>query len=259
MAVVGLLMGYGPDENPMMANPSAFMLVNVIAVFPLLVWGWWRSGERPLDTLGLKAFPWGVIPAIVPLGIGAALLMSELDNLIRWLLPGIPSLFGDIFQDLFDRPLLGLLVVVVMAPLTEEPLFRGVILRGLLRRHGPWASSIVCSLLFGLIHINPPQVIAASLLGLLLAAVYLNTRSLWPCVALHAVVNAVPLAAFGLVPDEIEIQGLTTPPEAGVFHPPWLDALAIMLFVLGLVGFWAATRKVPSNDTVATHEGPDND
>jgi len=224
-------------------EPDILMLVNVAAVFPLLVWGWWRSGQRVRQAFGLRAFRWAAIPALVPLGIGAALIASELDNLLRQMIP-LEDEFREIFESLMSSPFWAFFVLVVSVPLTEEALFRGVVLRGLLRRHGPWASSFASALLFGLVHVYPAQIMPAFLLGLLLAGIHLRTGSLWPCVWMHAVINALFLVAHLLVP--YEIQGLTTPPEAGVFQPLWLDAFAAVLFAAGAAVFFRVTRGASS-------------
>ena len=244
--VFGFALGHSWHENPMLERPELFLAANVFAVFPLLVWGWWRSGQTVRDALGLLPFGWAALAVLVPLGIGTSVLLSELDNLVRWLFPQMPTLFLDVFETLFSAPLLGFLFVVVMAPFTEEFLFRGVVLRGLLRRHGPWGACVVSALLFGLINLNPPQIIAGSLVGLVLAAVHLKTGSVWPCVWLHAVFNAVPVAAFSLFPHEI--QGFTSAPEPGVFQPLWLNALGVVLFAIGAMVFILPEHTVKDAD-----------
>jgi membrane protease YdiL (CAAX protease family) len=44
------------------------------------------------------------------------------------------------------------LAIVVLAPLTEELLFRGVLLRSLLRKISPFAAVLVTAVVFGLVH-----------------------------------------------------------------------------------------------------------
>jgi uncharacterized protein len=238
MAMQGFL-GW-PQKDFVWKEPHALMLLNVFAVFPLLVWGWWRSGQRVREAFGLRTFPWATLLAIVPLSIGAALIVSEMDNVLRQLIP-LRNELAEIFESLSSSPLLAFFMLVIMAPITEEALFRGVVLRGLLRRHGPWASSVVSALLFGFVHVYPAQVMPAFLLGLLLATIHLRTGSLWPCMWTHAIVNALFLVAHMLIP--YEIPGLTSPPEAGLFQPLWLDALAVALFGLGVAWFFLVTRR----------------
>lgn len=53
--------------------------------------------------------------------------------------------------------------MVIAAPILEELIFRGIILKGLLKNYSPLKSILISSLLFGLIHLNPWQFIGASI------------------------------------------------------------------------------------------------
>ena len=64
-------------------------------------------------------------------------------------------------------------------------MFRGVILRGFLARYKPVTAILVSSLLFGLLHMNPYQFVAAMILGVIFAWLVLRTGSLWPSVFGH--------------------------------------------------------------------------
>ena len=78
---------------------------------------------------------------------------------------------------------------VIMAPIFEEWLCRGMVLRGLLQKiHPVWAMT-VSALFFALIHFNPWQAIPAFLLGMLFAYVYYMTGSLKLTMLMHAVNN----------------------------------------------------------------------
>jgi uncharacterized protein len=77
----------------------------------------------------------------------------------------------------------------VLAPILEELLFRGVLLRAFLRHHPRWAAISYSALLFGAAHMNVYQFLLAFLLGLLLGWLYERSQSLLPCIALHAALN----------------------------------------------------------------------
>lgn len=82
-------------------------------------------------------------------------------------------------------------MAVVLAPIVEEFLFRGVLFQVLWQRTGRvWLSAVVSGFLFAIIH---PQFLAGIgpvfLLGVILAIVYAHTRSLLPCILLHAYNN----------------------------------------------------------------------
>ncbi len=90
--------------------------------------------------------------------------------------------------------------VVVLAPLGEELLFRGLLLRGLVRRIRFWPAAVVSSLLFAAAHVDAyllwPRAIALVGTGVVLAWLY-RWRGYWASVTAHATVNIV--AAIALV------------------------------------------------------------
>lgn len=91
---------------------------------------------------------------------------------------------------LSERFLLGI-VTILLAPLAEELLFRGVIysyLRQLgFRQTALWGSSI----LFALIHLNAMSFVALLVFALLLAVLYERTGNLLSSISAHALFNAM--------------------------------------------------------------------
>ena len=90
--------------------------------------------------------------------------------------------------------------LVVLAPLGEELLFRGLLLRALVRRLRFWPAAVITSVLFTAAHADAyilwPRAIALFGTGLALAWVY-RRRGYWASVAAHATVNTI--AAIALV------------------------------------------------------------
>lgn len=92
-----------------------------------------------------------------------------------------------------------LLSLVVFAPIFEELLCRGVVLGSLRDRYGVTAAWLVSALFFGLLHVQPVQVINATAVGLILGYVYLATESMWSVMILHALNNAAAYLLMILV------------------------------------------------------------
>lgn len=92
--------------------------------------------------------------------------------------------------------------VVLIAPIFEEIIFRGLILRGLSARYSPLLGIIVSSAIFALLHLT---LIDTFLFALFIGWVYHRTQNLLYCILMHAAVNAV---AFGL--RIIVVKDLTT-------------------------------------------------
>lgn len=87
--------------------------------------------------------------------------------------------------------------LVAIAPVAEEAIFRGLIMRSLLKwRLGFWAAAAISSAAWTLFHL-PSSVHGAVVyfcLGLILGFVLWRTDRLWPCMVAHAAYNAVPAA-----------------------------------------------------------------
>jgi len=81
------------------------------------------------------------------------------------------------------------LLTCAIAPIVEEMLFRGVILRGFLRRYSRSHAILGSAALFGLAHQNIYQFVVGLLLGGLCGWLYERARSLVPCIALHSAYN----------------------------------------------------------------------
>jgi membrane protease YdiL (CAAX protease family) len=190
-----------------------------------------------------------VLPTIIAV-VGIGILASELDNITRFLLP-MPEFIAQLMAEIISGGAFAVIALVIVAPLTEELLFRGLILQGFLGRYSTVTAVLVSALLFTLVHMNPYQVASAWLMGIYLAWLFILTRSLWPCIIAHALFNSqaivIPLLRdhFGL-----QISGYTGPPVPGQpeFQPLWFNVLGMVLVALGLwlTAITAGNRKFAS-------------
>ena len=111
-------------------------------------------------------------------------------------------------------PAVTLLLVLVVAPVAEELLFRGLLYPLLRRRLGIVVSAAVTTAVFGIMHGNAVQFASALPLALLLALLYERTRVLWPCVLIHLGFNLaatfVPAPALAGLANPVSALLLTT-------------------------------------------------
>lgn len=199
----------------------------------------WRSAGR-------IGFSPAALLAPFPLIIGGVVIfLSEIDNVLRALLP--PGILDQLdFAPGLDSLLFsswsGPLLAIVVGPATEEFLFRGLILRGLLARWKPWTAILLSAVLFAAMHLNPAQLPIALLLGLVLGWTYVRTRSLGLCLLVHALNNASSYAVDAL---PFQIDGFNHVPDGveNVFQPWWFDAIGVALFFGGL---WLVHRLAPA-------------
>lgn len=106
-------------------------------------------------------------------------------------LPPMPESLKAVFENMLQESPMWVTIVstVIFAPIFEEWLCRGMVLRGLLQKIHPAWAMIVSSVFFAFIHLNPWQAIPAFVLGMLFAYVYYRTGSLKLTMLMHAVNN----------------------------------------------------------------------
>lgn len=146
----------------------------------------------------LLSHQWIVVIWSVMAALGAIIPSMAMQEYIPELPNFVEQEMGDIMM---HRG--GYFVVCLLAPLTEELLCRGAVLRTLLvwRPEQRWGMIALSALFFALIHLNPAQMPHAFLIGLLLGWMYERTGSIVPGVAYHWANNTVAYIMFRLYPD----------------------------------------------------------
>lgn len=180
-----------PDLTAMMLITST-MLVSAITIVVFLWARWTEVSPNWLRTHPWMTLIWSSISAL-----GAIIPSMWLQELMPELPNWIESEFDMILANRW-----GYLVIGLLAPIAEEIVFRGAILKSLLNSPlSAGAAITVSAVLFALIHFNPAQMPHAFLVGLLLGWMYQRTGSILPCVAYHWVNNSVAYVLYNLYPN----------------------------------------------------------
>lgn len=129
---------------------------------------------------------------------------------------------------------------VLLAPLVEEILFRGFLLRAYAAARGPRFALYAQATLFGLFHPHPLHVLESFGFAWILGRSVLARGSLIPAIAVHALMNALVLARILLVPAD----------------PQPTSLLGIWAGVLLLLTLWTAARRFPLPETPPEAPGP---
>ena len=179
-----LIMHEDPTNNiSCVILASVIADVIVIALFLKLKWS-------EVSPNWIRTRPWAVLFWCAMASIG--LLVPS-----QWLqehMPELPNYAEDMFAGMLANPW-GYVVVGLAAPLVEELVMRGAVLRALLKwNENHWVGIAISAVLFALIHANPAQMPHAFLIGLLLGWMYYRTGSILPGVMVHWVNNSVAFA-----------------------------------------------------------------
>ena len=92
---------------------------------------------------------------------------------------------------LTDVDWLMIILTVLLAPINEECIMRGIILTRLKRKMAPVFAIIISAVYFGIFHMNVVQGIYAGILGLFMAYIAYKYRSIIPSIIFHAMFNAL--------------------------------------------------------------------
>lgn len=172
--------------------------------------------RRPLYELSVRGLPLGLLGGAIA---GLALFSAAI---------GLMAAAGG-YHVLGINPVVdwseGALVVGLGAAVAEEILFRGGLYRLLEEGLGTHAALLGSALVFGLMHLgNAHASLAAGLAiaieaGLLFGLLFHLTRSLWPCIGLHAAWNFSQGTLYGVPVSGLQSRGLLHAARSG---PDWL-------------------------------------
>lgn len=180
IAGLNMLRGNGDAESMSLSVTIALLLTDIVMAAILLKMGY-LSDKRFWNPTSLPF----LLTTFVA-GISAIIVCDAISALADFL----PNLLEDTFSSI-ESSWWGIFAIVVIGPVLEEMLFRGAITSELLKHYSPKPAIILSALMFGVFHINPAQILTATLMGLLLAWLFYRTRSLIPGILIHILNNGL--------------------------------------------------------------------
>ena len=191
--------------------------------------------------------PLGALLCVLLVTVGT-LSTGFWSDAIGSLLPDMPETLQEVMKSLTGGNfILNFITVSIFAPVCEEWLCRGMVLRGLLRktRINPFWAIIISSVFFALIHLNPWQAVPAFLLGCLFGYVYYKTGSLKLTMLMHCVNNT-----FALICGHIDaLEDMNS--WSDVIMPPLyfiVLASAVIITILVVLAFRKIQLKNPAGN-----------
>lgn len=134
------------------------------------------------------------------IAIFSTLALSFCSDAVNILLPPMPDWLSDTLKGMTQGTLwINVVCVSIFAPLFEEWLCRGQILRGLLSRGiKPCWAIVISAVFFAVIHANPWQAVPALLLGGMFGFVYYKTGSLKLTMLMHCANNTLAVVCSNI-------------------------------------------------------------
>lgn len=186
------------ETNGKLNMTLAFMFLFMLLGEGAMPLGTWLFGVRKYrcgwGALGFRKFDVGrgllLVLLVTLLGLGISIGYEFLLEYLGW------EDSSNIYAP-FDKNGLGIaffaITAVIVAPLAEEIFFRGFLFQGIGKRlKFAWAA-IISAAVFAVAHFSLSGLVPIFILGLLLAWLFNKTKSVWPCIMVHAAYNSIAL------------------------------------------------------------------
>lgn len=244
-AVSGVFMIFYGHNIPIMGHILSLAIINLLIMLIFYLSKW-----CPCNARYLRERHWSVYFWVLLMPLGLLFPMTALQDLFD--LP-MDNAQQDIMLAFASNPW-GFLVLGFIAPIAEEMVFRGAILRRLMK-HAYSSCSVdkdkkrsktalmiaISALLFGLVHVYPAQILNATIMGLLLGYIYVRTGSILPCIVFHCTNNIIICFVEQLMPG---IDNMTMYQLAGSYMRLGLYLFfSLCIFVPAFIQFQQLTKR----------------
>ena len=193
--------------------PTNTAITNLIyALLCLIIFGWWylmvceknhlstatantakkagsaKNEKKPEDNTD-KTFL-KTIALLVAGGIAFQLFVDSIIALIKRIAPKLFTSYDEMIGNMTERTFLLMLTVILLGPIAEEIIFRGLTLHFARKVLSIKPAVLFTALLFGLYHGSIIQGIYAFVAGIIFCQITIKFKSILPAVFLHIMVNA---------------------------------------------------------------------
>lgn len=200
--LLGRLLAPLADDPALQQAASVPLLYLALMVGPLALLAWLLSGQGAAPAAGWLQWRWQPWTLSLRLALLQLLMVLPVVALSGWLLERIwsdPSGSNPLLEMVLTTPshlalmLLGV-TALVLAPLFEETLFRGVLLPVLARRWGSGWGVLLSAAAFALAHLSLGELLPLFVLGLGLGWLRLQSGRLGASVLMHGLWNGLTFA-----------------------------------------------------------------
>lgn len=189
-------------------DASFLQTVNVIyGILGLIIFILWyqKVFVKPFRHKRKEDYPTGfsfhTIIAIIFLAVGLQYVTTFVVTIVANLRPDWLAAYNNILENsgYGDMSTMLILYTIILAPIVEETLFRGLIFRYARYALPFWLANIWQALLFGIMHMNFLQGIYAFVMGLFLGFICHRGRGIKYSIMVHIIFNLIGTCYSGLI------------------------------------------------------------
>lgn len=207
----------------------------MFVLLPMLIAWFFKIDIARTFRLGLP--PASAWIAAVMLGLSSWAVAYEIFALQSYFFPSSPETleaFRSVQAQLEAAPLWLLVLLAAIIPaVSEEFLFRGFVLSGLGGNRYKWTAIVGTAVVFAVYHFYAEKVLITAMLGVVLAYVCWQSRSIWPAILFHALHNGLLMSVVSEATAVAEWLGIAEETQASHL-PVYVLTPAALLFLGGL-------------------------
>lgn len=176
---MGCTLTYTVSQSETISNVVRVVLLMIILILII--------NTELVKSENFKKISFSNIGNLLILSVGMDGIQALISKSLSTIFPSYLKVSESIFNS--SDSYLQLIIIVILGPILEEMLFRGIIFGYLKKNFNIIAAVIVQALVFGVVHGNIVQGVYAFISGILLAIVYLHYESIFACIIVHMTIN----------------------------------------------------------------------
>lgn len=193
-------------EEQYMDNILYCSLIAQVMAFAVFVLWYYLTWSTKKQHNPFKIFRRKSVGGIILLGVSFEFVISSILSIIDIYFPHLMDNYKELMEEagMDEISVAVALATIIMAPIVEELIFRGITLKLAMKINGSfWVANILQALLFGIAHMNWVQGSYAFCLGIVMGYVVKKYKTLYASIMLHAVFNfagTILVALVSLIP-----------------------------------------------------------
>ena len=178
-------------------------LISSILTLVVLIVMFLVRKKNPIKEVQISAFKAGFILPVILVAVSTQLLLAAIMSFVPFPQTAIDSYINNISLVTNKISVLSLISVGVLAPITEEVIFRGLIFSRLRRGMPVYVAVIIQAVLFASLHVGIVWMLQVFVMGVIFALMTLKLGSIIPSIIAHMAVNVAGVLLNTLMPDEL--------------------------------------------------------
>ena len=206
--LLGILQMQPLVADIMTSLPQSYMIFFLYLIqtlflgLPLGILLWQKRVENKKEACLLNRTKWYTTLLLAPaVYFGTMVVMAIIMGIFMSNNIEVPGFTGEKTQIIqsFGSDTVGMILAfisaVLIAPIIEEIVFRGMLLRAFAKHTPVWTAVLFSSIVFSLIHFTPGVFFPLMILGAVMAVLTVKTRSIYPAIVFHMINNSMAFVA----------------------------------------------------------------